>query len=236
MKDGHRLAKGRVPNRISVDSDQIAKMQAGYEDRIARQKSALDRIVNLLEQRTQDVTDHMRRANDAARYMVDGLDVANTEVADIRERESTHADAFIDQVFSMVPKEYDLYNEDDTRLTIVMGYIRHLEDSVKALRVKLIQEQDKNADLQAQANQSNFDARHNAKMVNKAMSRLDITEQTPVWADEEKKPEVDSGSHQADHTGTPVWSNDPAEGDRETLDWSGATSLMLKGEQRPGSF
>lgn len=102
--------------QIAVDPQDIARMQEGYETRIARQKEALDRMTALLEQRTQDVGDHMRRANDMASMVLEGqLGAHQTQVSDLD----------VDELLKMIPEDWDFYNEDDTPRTILAAYLRH---------------------------------------------------------------------------------------------------------------
>lgn len=236
--------KRKIPNRLQVDPNEVRAMQQGYETRIARQKEAIDRLVLLLEQRTQDVTDHMERANSAAAWHGPYGAVEESRIVDRPALLSSEdVDPQLLDLLKVVPKEYDLYNEDDTAVTIIIGYIRHLERSNEGFQRKLNEEKDKRAELGAQLDQmerelrtAQADAQRNAKLANERIANSDNVD--PPWMEQAGiKPEPQSFTQGADHTASSVWSEDPDGGDHEVLDWGGAKDLrMPPGEQRPGSF
>lgn len=63
---GKGFSKRQLPNKMEVDANSIQEMQRGYEIRLARQRDSINRLVGLLEERTAEVAEFMRRANDAA--------------------------------------------------------------------------------------------------------------------------------------------------------------------------
>jgi hypothetical protein len=237
--------KRKIPNRLQVDPEEIQKMQQGYETRIERQKQSIERLVQLLDQRTVEVAEQMARANAAAAWHEPYSPIENIRVVDrpaFMSQEEIDRPQLMD-LLKVVPKEYDLYNEDDTATTIIIGYIRHLERSNEGFQRKLNEEKDKRAELGAQLDQmdrdlrtARADAQRNARLANERVANSDNVD--PPWMEQAGiKPEPKSFTQGADHTASSVWSEDPDGGEHEVLDWGGAKDLhMPPGEQRPGSF
>lgn len=113
--------------QVAVDPEDISKMQQGYETRIARQKEALDRMTDLLEQRTEDVAEHMRRANDMAALVVQGgLGMQKTTVDDDE----------VDGLLKLIPEGWDWYGEDDTARDALAKYIKWCTDEAEHQKAK----------------------------------------------------------------------------------------------------
>lgn len=123
--------------KMEVSTDEIQKMQEGYEVRIARQGEAIGRLTRLLDERTADVKDHMDRANGWAAEVQDGIAPALTSWAKDAARfteELTTDD--LDELLRLIPPDWDLYNEDDTPRTILAAYIRHCTEDAEHCRAK----------------------------------------------------------------------------------------------------
>lgn len=230
MSKGHQGFSKPRANRMEVNTDEVAAMQRGYETRIARQKAALDRVMSMLQQRTEDVAEHMRRADAMARYRDEAESLAEeTDGEEFRILDRPDMLKDIAYLFQLIPKDYDLYNEDDTKTTIIHGYIVFLQDTVHGLKRKV-------EEITRDLRQARTDASNNAKVanVNAKAAAVNISDQDPPWIDPNDK---QSFSAQADHTASSVWNTDDnPDGDHEVLEWPGAAPTMNPGEQRPGSF
>lgn len=144
------------PLTMKVDPAKVQEMQRGYELRLARQRDALDRMARLLEERTNDVAEHMRRANDACAVrdtdqfplMVVSASTMPTDVAfdlgssgirvlpDVEISMPSLSEQETHRLLKLIPRDHDLYNEDDTPATILEGYIKHLQVEVEHQRGK----------------------------------------------------------------------------------------------------
>jgi hypothetical protein len=132
-----KFAKPRA-NTVVVDASAIQDMQRGYETRIARQAEAITRLLRTLEERTNDVHDHMTRANEAAaKVLQDAPAPALTAWANDAQRFTGElSEADLDELMKLIPPDWDLYNEDDTPRTILTGYINWCTSQVSDARDK----------------------------------------------------------------------------------------------------
>jgi hypothetical protein len=258
-KTGSGFNKKPAPLTMQVNADEISAMQQGYEAQIARQRASLDRMANLLEQRTQDVTDHMRRANESARWSADNVDdltaVAMTSTGD---KELT-------ALYELVPLDFTA-SEDDTKSAVISQYIKYLRQELRDQKGKQLMlvrqavglrvwvdnrtqgvgpfksfvvdpEEDGFATirryteyLEYEVIQARNNARHNAKVANKAQAAIEVGDDTPPWEKDEAKPFVQPATHDHD-----VLTDEQPLGESETVSWEGENQLP-SGEQRPGSF
>jgi hypothetical protein len=143
--------KGGAPVPIRVDPAEIQRMQQGYEIRLARQRDSIDRLVGLLEERTNDVAMHMMRANEAARVSADANDqlpmlVAARELAedraDMLDHDRTAESARTEVLIrDLVPNGWSTDHLPETFLTadeILRRYVQWLSDEVDHQRGKQV--------------------------------------------------------------------------------------------------
>jgi hypothetical protein len=84
-------------------ADRLQEMQRGYEDRLARQRASIERLTTLLEERTMDVEDHMRRANDAA---ITAAQLGTTPRVDLSDDDEDTRLAMVGLMQDMVPRAW----------------------------------------------------------------------------------------------------------------------------------
>lgn len=134
------FSKKPVPLTMQVNADEIAEMQRGYEARLARQKMALDRMTELLDQRTQDVDDHMRRANKAAQWTGESLDdlaVINAVSAQQLVNANKVSDDELDELLSLIPDTWE-EGEDEVARSRLAGYIKWMQEEVRHQKSKQV--------------------------------------------------------------------------------------------------
>lgn len=235
---------GKKPLALQVDPGEYQAKITRYEMVIARQKVSLGRMAELLDQRTTDVADHMRRANEAARWHADQIDDLTTSAMVAGHREALAEDlrsnyeGDLMELDKLVPADFDMYNEDDTRISKIAGYIKYLQSKLAGSQAKEKHwkaEFDKASEALDVANRSVSqavgDARHNAKVANAAMRQqaIDIGDDDPPWQ-EGKQSFVQPASVERSPIAPPEF--DPSAS--ETIEWSGAGQLP-PGEERPGN-
>lgn len=240
--------------QIAVNPDDIAAMQRRYETRIARQAEALTRMADLLDDRTNDALEHMKRANEMAAQVVEGeLGVIPTSVPD----------GDVDELLRMAVEDWDGYNEEDTPRDILATYIRYAQDVARESRkigdlIRPIAQtlgvnlRDKSncarsgvdivSDvlrmLQRDLAQARADAQRNADAANaaiKAQYAGDIGDdaEVPPWQRGDQQSftapvEIDRVA------GIPMPVQVQPDADREILSWSGSEDLGPDNEDRPG--
>lgn len=120
---------------LAAPPEAIQEMQRGYETRIARQSEAITRLVGLLQDRTEDVAEHMRRANEAAAIVVEDTPPLYATVT----AEGGDAEPFVidlNQLMRLIPEDWDGYNEDDTPITALSAYVAYLQNEVAGQKAK----------------------------------------------------------------------------------------------------
>lgn len=130
---GFQRKQQSVAKKMQVDPNEIQQMQRGYETRIARQRDIIERLQEALAMRTQDVQQHMERANEAAGLMRNDMApvLETASVAGSPHAVSKNPLPFeLYELLKLIPADWDLYNEDDTPLSIITGYILWCEDQV----------------------------------------------------------------------------------------------------------
>lgn len=261
---GHGFKKQPVASdKMEVSASDLQAMQRGYELRLARQAEAITRMVALLEDRTQDVATHMRRANEAARWMADATDESATQAANAVERADMAASigqGYENDVIGMlklIPKDWGLYNEDENPIDIMAQYIEHLKaeyvnstETVKHMvREYKIPVDRLNVWLGGHAKAQLLEGQHPVDIAISAISNLRAEvanvvkvannpvfhndDDTPPWG----KPGFVAGTVMERSTPLPVTAETAMIGDSETLSWGTDDGQTLPpGESKPGSF
>lgn len=255
LKPGGGFSK-RNAGQMTVQTDDVQRMQQGYEDRIARQKASLDRLSDLLSARTDQLTRQMEGENDRAQEWglpaIEEVRLVNRPAPKGPDDDQT----WVAFVIDLIPEDFDMFNEDATKEDIIASYIRYLQrevheqhakqiDQGKALKVseqmrlaserKLAEVQTQLAEANRNLAQAITDARHNAKVANSAFKQVQNDADDPPWLD---------GGTKAKHTivaptvlerHTPPVVLDPVrDGESETVPFGGFGGHA--GEERPGSF
>ena len=249
QKRMNRVPKGQT---MTVSIDEVQAMQTGYEGRIAHQVGVINRLQDMLGTRTDQLAFQMQEENRRAAEW--GSDpVEEIRVVDRTQVRYTEDDAdAVTQLWRLVPKDWDLYNEDDNQATALAGYIKWLQEEVDHQKGKQIALADQKADLKEQLDEANVnlaraiadlrqarvDARHNAQVAN--------SKPTVVQMDDPDSPPWLQAGHVSPrsmvvpttldrNTATPTV--DPAAGESETVEFNGfGGSAMPPGEARPGGF
>lgn len=244
---GHKgggFQKPRVTDasRISVDPGEISTMQRGYETRIARQSEALGRMSSLLSQRTDDVLEHMRRADELAAVVAEGgLGVLAPETDDVlaslaRLVPAQWGDAVAGQEADFLSRYIEYCN-------IHLANIREVIKPEMAKRglsgnAGLADAIDKILNqMTRELNQARQDASRNADVANQALKArssdnvIQVDDQNPPWATSNEGVSFTAPVDLDRSAGIPV---PVAIGeDRETLAWDGAA--QLGDGDRPGN-
>ena len=255
LKPGGGFSK-RNAGQITVNTEDVQRMQAGYEGRLGQQVTIINRLKDLVDARTDQLTVQMQQENDRARsWGVD--DFEQVRIVDRPQITYTEDDAdAVTQLCRLIPKDWDLVNEDDKQATMLAGYIKWLQEEVEHQRGKQVSlgeslkgseqsrlaGEQKLAQVQGQLDEATrnlqqaiVDARHNAKVANAAFKQVQNDSDDPPWLD---------GGTKATHTTvaptvlerhTPTVVLDPVrDGESETVEFDGFRGHA--GEQRPGSF
>jgi hypothetical protein len=113
-------------NKVTVSAEKIQEMQRGYEMRIARQRDAITRLQNMATDQAAKFAEWMRdeiertgRIDESDQAPV--LTVAGGGVINDEE---------LDSLLLMIPKEWDMYGEQDTARSILAAYINSLKDGI----------------------------------------------------------------------------------------------------------
>lgn len=257
---GQGFSKRNRPSQMTVNTEDVQKMQAGYEGRLAQQVQIINRLQDMLNGRTDQLAFQMQEENRRAAEW--GAEPVNEiRVVDRPQIRYTEDDAdAISQLWKLIPPSWDLYNEDDNQATALAGYIKWLQEEVVHHRGKeshwheafqgseqaRLAGERKLADVQAQLDEANrnlaqaiTDARHNAKVAN--------SKPTVVVMDDPDRPPWLEAGHVSPSSmivpatmerHTPLQVLDPVrDGGSETIQFDGfGGSSMPQGEQRPGSF
>lgn len=207
---------------IAVNPNEIQAMTQGYETRIARQVEALGRMADLLEQRTQDVAEHMRRANEMAATVAEGnLGAMPTEPTELPLGQQ------IDRLQEYFDTQEYLTEVAATKLGLVLADGSKLIEMARAIVLRFVSLLDESHRNLAQAV---TDAKNNARIANQSMKASqpnvgDISDETPPW----QQTSFTAPAEIERTAGLPV-AIDVAP-DRETLSWPGMNDL----EDRPGN-
>lgn len=255
MASGQGFSK-RNPLKMTVNTEDVQRMQAGYEGRIAQQVAVINRLQGILEGRTNQLAFQMQEENRRASEW-GGESIEEVRVVDRPQIRYTEDDAdAVTQLCRLIPKDWDLVNEDDNQATMLAGYIKWLKEEVDHQRGKqtsLVEQlrgseqsrlagEQKLAQVQAQLDEATrnlqqaiVDARHNAKVANATFKQVQNDDEDPPWMD---------GGTKAKHTivaptvlerHTPAVVLEPVrDGESETVAFDGFRGHP--GEQRPGSF
>ena len=257
IKSGGGFSK-RNAGQMTVQMDDVQRMQQGYEDRIARQKASLDRLSDLLSARTDQLTRQMEGENDRAQEW--GLPaIEEVRLVDRKRTGPDEDQTWVDFVVGLIPKDWDMFNEDDSKETIIAAYIRHLQSEVHEQHAKQISQgqalkgseearltgEKKLAQVQAERDEATrnlaqaiTDARHNAKVANTAFQQVQIDDDIPPWDKPGFTPPGSSVVATVIERNTPVADNtEPSRGDSETVEFNAFSGPHpYPGEERPGSF
>ena len=227
--------QGVKAKMMEVDPDEVQRMQQGYEQRIARQAASITRLLGLLEERTQDVKNHMDRANAAAAQVEDPSTVPVVVVTHLDGSDETKA--WLDGwalVGALGLEDFDEVPDNERHLPqqFIVHYIRTLRSRIESGGEKqqaLVRERD---ELEAALRQAQADAANNAKVANQAMASVgEIGDETPPW---EKAPYVAPTVMQR-HTPSDQDVPEDMLGVTETITgWADMT--LPPGETRPGGF
>lgn len=259
LKPGGGFSK-RNAGQLTVMVDEVAKMQQGYEDRIARQKASLDRLSALLSERTDQLTRQMQGENDRVQEWglpaIEEVRLVNRPALKGPDDDQT----WVAFVIGLIPEDFDMFNEDDTKESIIASYIRYLQRELDEQRSKQISQgqalkgseqarlacEQKLVAKQAELDQANrnlaqavTDARHNAKQANTAFQQVQMDDDTPPWEKPGYVPPASSIGNSLVERHTPV--NEPvhpaAAGDSETVQFSAFDGpYPHPGETKPGKF
>jgi hypothetical protein len=227
MSNQRRIKPGvAIPDgMMTVPAQGIQDMQRGYEMRIARQRDAIDRLMKMLDLRTDQFTEFCR-----AHVELAGT-VSETDQAPVLAVAGggVISDEELDSLLLMIPKDWDMYGENDTARSILAAYINYLHDRIGGVQAKEGHWHKEFKRVEAELVQARVDAKHNAEVANRVIARsagVDIGDEIPPW-------EKQGSFVQPATVGTDsVYSNEPAAGISETLDWGGAKELP-PGEERP---
>ena len=251
----------RNPLKMTVAVDDVQKMQQGYEDRISRQAASIDRVMALLNDRTNQLARQMEdensRAADWGLPPIEHVRVVGRGQVDIINGDDQTA---IDRLWSLVPEDWDQYNEDDNKATALAGYIKWLQSEVEHQKAKggewarksenqaaiiegykanILAGEKKLTSTQSALDEANrnlaqaiTDARNNAKVANAAFKQVQNDSDDPPWL-EGAKHTIVAPTLLERHT--PAVVLDPVrDGESETVAFEGFRGHA--GEQRPGSF
>lgn len=250
---GQGFSKRNRPLQMTVNTEDVQKMQAGYEGRLAQQRQIINRLQDMLNGRTEQLAFQMQEENRRAAEW--GAEPVN-EIRVVDREQIQHID--LEELWALVPSDWDQYNEDDNTVTALVGYVKWLQGEVdrqsgtrlsEALRgseqARLATEK-KLAGIQGELDaarrdlaQARVDARHNAKAANSKPTVI-------VMDDPDRPPWLEAGHVSPTsmivpatmERNTPLQVFDPVrDGESETIQFDGfGGSAMPPGEQRPGSF